>query len=233
MAGVRVYLYFEPMVAPLTREPHVPPSRPDSDGQTFAARHDLDGWEAKYAPYDEETYRFVLARLRPDDVVLDIGAGDCRFALAAAPRVARVYALEVQPALVSDCLRRVGEDLPRQVHVICANALDFPFPPDVTVGVLLMRHCTHFATYFRKLQAVGARWLFTNARWKMAVEAVDLQAPRLAFEEAPAGWYACTCGAVGFKAPAEDEMAAFTEDALIHEVAFCPHCHPEIHDLTA
>ena len=209
------------MAAPLNQKTQALQFPPD--WEAFAARHGLTNWEAWFAPYDENTYRFVLARLRADDVVLDIGAGDCRFALAAAARVKRVYALEVQPALVSACLQRAGDTLPRNLHVICANALDFPFPADVTAGVLLMRHCTHFADYFRKLQAAGARRLFTNARWKMAVEAVDLQAPRAFFEQAPPGWYACTCGAVGFKAPAEPE--ADVEDA-VHEVKTCPQCLP-------
>ncbi|NPA92249.1 MAG: class I SAM-dependent methyltransferase [Chloroflexi bacterium] len=209
------------MAASLNWEAQAPQFHPD--WEAFAARHGLTGWEAWFAPYDEDTYRFVLERLHADDVVLDIGAGDCRFALAAASRVKRVYALEVQPALVSACLQRVGEDLPRNLHVICANALDFPFPEDVTTGVLLMRHCTHFADYFRRLQAVGAQRLFTNARWKMAVEEIDLQASRPLFEHAPPGWYACTCGAVGFKAPAVPD--AEVEDA-VHEVKTCPQCHP-------
>ncbi len=41
---------------------------------------DLDPWEARWAPYDEATYAAVLAAIRPDDVVLDIGAGDLRLA---------------------------------------------------------------------------------------------------------------------------------------------------------
>jgi hypothetical protein len=38
----------------------------------------LERWEALWAPYDEPTYQLVLDYVRPDDVVLDIGAGDLR-----------------------------------------------------------------------------------------------------------------------------------------------------------
>ena len=37
-------------------------------------------WERRWAPYDELTYQEVLAQVRPDDLVLEIGAGDLRLA---------------------------------------------------------------------------------------------------------------------------------------------------------
>ena len=37
-------------------------------------------WELHWAPYDPATYQMVLEQLLPDDVVLDIGAGDLRLA---------------------------------------------------------------------------------------------------------------------------------------------------------
>ncbi len=209
------------MVAPLNQWKGAPPLGPEE--AALAARHGLSGWEMAYAPYDEATYRFVLDRLQPQDVVLDIGAGDCRLALAAASRVARVYAVEVHPRRVARCLQRVGERLPRNLQVICANALDFPFPAEVTVGVLLMRHCQHWAEFLRRLREGGARRLFTNARWGLAVEEIDLTAPRLAFDQAPPGWYACLCGAVGFKEPLHlDEPI----EEGVHEVRHCPRCRP-------
>ncbi len=187
----------------------------------FSEEHGLQGWEAWFAPYDEKVYGFVLDRLSSDDVVLDIGAGDFRFALAAAKKVKRVYAVEIHAALVADFLGEIGLELPRNLQVICANALDFPFPEDVTVGVLLMRHCRHFPAYFRKLETVGARSLFTNARWKMGVEEVKLAAERVDFDSAPPGWYACSCGNVGFKEPPAGEFDLSDE---VHEVRNCPKC---------
>ncbi len=192
-----------------------------ADWATFAASRGLGLWEAWYAPYDESVYNFVLERLAPDDVVLDIGAGDFRFALAASGRARKVYAVEVHSHLVADFLHRAGERLPPNLLVVCANALDLPVPPDVTTGVLLVRHTVHFRDFFEKLRAAGARRLFTNARWHLAVEEVDLQARRVNFDSAPPGWYACACGAVGFKEPESPDFEITDE---IHEVVQCPHC---------
>ncbi len=191
------------------------------DVAAFAARRGLSPWEVWYAPYDPAVYAFVLERLQPEDVVLDIGAGDFRLALAAARRVRKVYAVEVHPTLVANFLHRMGAALPSNLQVVCANALEFPFPSDVTAGILLVRHSEHFADFFSRLRAVGAQRLFTNARWHMGVELVDLQAPRMSLDAAPPGWYACACGAVGFKEPASWDDP-YTE--TVHEVATCPRC---------
>ncbi len=189
--------------------------------RAFARRHGLEEWEAWFAPYDDEVYRFVLERLHPTDVVLDIGAGDFRLAEAAAKLVKRVYAIEVFPGLVADFLSSKGMAMPQNLHVICANALDFPFPADVTVGILLMRHCQHFSAYFQKLKVVGAQSLFTNARWKMGIEEIDLKLKRVNFDNAPSGWYACECGAIGFKGVSAEDISV-TEK--VHEVKNCPQC---------
>ncbi len=184
------------------------------------AMPDMD-WEALWAPYDEETYQQALSWIRPDDVVLDIGAGDLRLARRMAAIGRKVYALERNAALVFQALQR--EALPANLSLIVGDAVTIPFPHEVTVGVLLMRHCTHTGLYMKKLQALGARGLITNARWHLAVEWIDLQAPRLPFEQVALGWYACACGRVGFL-PGPPE--ALTEELMckIHEVAYCPAC---------
>jgi len=181
---------------------------------------DVD-WEALWAPYDEATYRQALAWIRPNDVVLDIGAGDLRLARRMAAMGCKVYALERQEALVHQALEQ--EALPPNLEVIVGDAVTLPFPLEVTVGVLLMRHCTHTGVYIKKLQALGARGLITNARWHLDVEWIDLQAPRLPFDQVPWGWYACVCGQVGFL-PGPPE--ALTEELMlkVHEVAYCPAC---------
>jgi len=186
----------------------------------FAAGHELVGWEGWYSPYDEETYSTVLSHITLDDVVLEIGAGDLRLALAMAERAQRVYAVEVNPLVVGPALETIGLRLPRNLHVMCANALDVPFPPGVTVAVLLMRHCHHFGQYFDRLRAANCQRLLTNARWKNGIEIVDLTAPRLPFEQVRDGWYACRCGAVGYVGD------GVRVDAPPVEVATCPACSP-------
>jgi len=181
----------------------------------------LDPWEAAWAPYDEATYREVVAHLHPSDVLIDIGAGDLRLARRAALRVQRVYAIERQASVVARGLRqRPG---PSNMYVVVADARWFPFPADATVAVLLMRHCRHFRLYVEKLRATRCRRLITNARWRMGVEVIDLRAPRLPFSRAGPGWYACLCGAVGFIPTAADRLTPEIM-ARVQEVIGCPAC---------
>ncbi len=189
--------------------------------EAFAACHQLADWEGWYSPHDEATYLQVLQKIRKEDIVLDIGAGDLRLALRMAEQAQRVYAVEVNPLVVGAALQTIGFHLPRNVQVVCANALDFSLPAGITVGVLLMRHCWHFGRYFDRLCAAGCRRLLTNVRWKDGVEEIDLTAPRLPFEQVLDGWYACRCGTVGYVG------SGACVDALPVEVALCPACLPK------
>ncbi|MCX8067661.1 MAG: hypothetical protein N3B68_07595, partial [Anaerolineae bacterium] len=188
------------------------------DMGSFLQVHDLDEWEGRYSPYDEELYSEVLEYVGPADVVLEIGAGDLRLALRLAQRARRVYAIEVNPLLVAQALENIGLALPRNLIVVCGNALDFPVPSEVTIAVLLMRHCRHFRSYFDRLQGAGCRKLLTNARWKCGLEVIDLTVPRIPFAELTEGWYACRCGAVGYVG------AGDRPDSEPVEVADCPTC---------
>jgi SAM-dependent methyltransferase len=187
---------------------------------SFARLHNLADWEGWFSPYDDETYNAVLDHVAADDVVLEIGAGDLRLALRMAERAQRVHAVEVNPLVVGPALEMIGLRLPRNLHVTCANALDVPVPPGVSVAVLLMRHCQHFGQYFERLRTAGCRWLLTNARWKSGMEAIDLRAPLLPFEQVQEGWYACRCGAIGYVGSGE------RGDAPPVEVGACPACSP-------
>ena len=176
---------------------------------------DLTDWEAAWAPYDETTYRAALDLIEPGDVVLDIGAGDLRFARRAASRARSVIAIERRADLLN-------ASRPDNVVVVCGDALRVPFPAGVSVGVLLMRHCRHYAEFADTLRAAGCRKLITNARWGMDVELVRLDT-QLDFEAAAPGWYACDCGAAGFKACQPEQLTAATLARTTH-VATCPAC---------
>ncbi len=180
--------------------------------EKFVSLENLSGldWEAAFAPYDEQTYRDALALLNPNDIVLDIGAGDLRFAKRAAERVTQVIAIEQRVELIP-------ENLPCNIQVICGDAREIEFPKNISVAILLMRHCQHFSHYREKLERVGCKKLITNARWGMDVELIDLDAPRLSFSNFDGGWYACQCGAVGFKVTNESVQ-------LVAEVRNCPAC---------
>jgi hypothetical protein len=188
------------------------------DFDAFAKEHGLLDWEGWFHPYDDPTYKTVLQQVAAQDVVLEIGAGDLRLALQLAQRARCVYALEVNPRLLGWALREIGRELPDNLHVLCANALDVEVPPHVSVAVLLMRHCQHFGAYFDRLEAAACQRLITNARWKSGVEVIDLTAKRTPFAQVSEGWYACRCGAVGYVGQGE------RPDAVPVEVSDCASC---------
>jgi hypothetical protein len=177
-------------------------------------------WELRWAAYDPITYQTVLEQLLPDDVVLDIGAGDLRLARQMAGTARKIYAIEINDKVLGQGL---SKPLPDNLVTLHADALVTDFPLDVTIGVLLMRHCTHFNVYANKLRDLGCQKLITNARWHMAVETIALQAPRIKLEKVKIGWYACWCGAVGFKNGLA-ELLTLETNAIIHEVIDCPAC---------
>jgi hypothetical protein len=174
-------------------------------------------WEAIWAPYDEDTYARALGFIPDDAVVLDIGAGDLRLARRIAGRARLVYAIEQHAELIA------GEPLPPNLIVICGDARELSFPAGIDTAVLLMRHCRHFALYRQKLEAAGCRRLITNARWGMGVECIDLTAPALEYDQLPIGWYACRCGASGFRPGPPEQLTTFLAES-VYEVDNCPEC---------
>jgi SAM-dependent methyltransferase len=182
----------------------------------------LSDWEAIFAPYDRQTYQAVIERLRPEDVILDIGAGDLRLARQMARIVRKVYAVENNPQVLGQA-KTLSEPLPANLILICADARTLDFPSDVATGVLLMRHCTTFRLYAEKLQKVGATRLITNARWHMDVEMVNLLVQRKSLTETSMGWYACICGGTGFKEGSAEHWS-LEMDQVINEVSSCPKC---------
>jgi SAM-dependent methyltransferase len=178
-------------------------------------------WEELWAPYDERNYQVVLSAVASKDVVLEIGAGDLRLARRIAEITHRVYAIEIQPAV----LEKAGPTakLPQNLEVIQGDARMIPFPPDITAAVLLMRHCSHFDLYVQKLLAAGCSRLITNARWGNGVEVIDLYPPRRSFDEIDIGWYACLCGKTGFKTGPPELLRPETIFNTA-EVQDCPSC---------
>lgn len=177
-------------------------------------------WEAMWAPYDEDTYERALSFVPGGATVLDIGAGDLRLARRLAGRARLVYAVEQHPALLGN-----APSLPPNLIAICGDARALPVPPGVDTAVLLMRHCRHFALYRTKLEAAGCQRLITNARWGMGVECIDLDAPPQPYDDLSLGWYACRCGATGFR-PGPPEQLTSSVAETIHEVNQCPECAP-------
>lgn len=174
-------------------------------------------WEAAWAPYDEDTYRRALEFVPRGALVLDIGAGDLRFARRMAGQARWVYAVEQRPELTQ------GASLPPNLIAICGDARTLTFPANIDTAVLLMRHCRHFSLYREKLEAVGCERLVTNARWGMDVECIDLTAPPMSYAELAMGWYACRCGATGFRPGPPERLTRWLAETIT-EVDQCPEC---------
>ena len=187
-----------------------------------AIQDKLDVWEASWAKYDEVTYRDTLAQIRNEDIVYEIGAGDLHLAIRMAAIARSVHVVEIQKSLLDQAVYS-SNGLPINLIIHHGDARILPVPPGTTVGVLLMRHCTHFQLYAQKLKEAGAQALITNARLKLGVERVPLQEKRLSFDEFEIGWYACWCGAVGFKSGPAEKLTPELEAACI-EVDYCPQC---------
>jgi SAM-dependent methyltransferase len=181
-------------------------------------------WEQIWAPYDTGTYDAVLRHIKPQDIVLEIGAGDLRLARGIAEIAHKVYAIEIQEQiLLWSQAQNLAESYPN-LHIICADARTFPFPQDVTAAVLLMRHCTHYSLYVQKLSAARCPILITNARWGMGVEMIHLNKPRSPFGNLEIGWFACWCGYTGFM-PASPDLLTPQVIEVVHEVSDCPRCY--------
>jgi len=177
-------------------------------------------WERMWAPYDETIYGQVLAWLDPGDIVLDIGAGDLRLARRMADRARCVYTIELNRGLGAVVPSPLASD---NLTIIWGDAYQIPFPSNISVAVLLMRHCRGFSELLAKLHYVGCRRLITNARWRTGVELINLQAHPVSYQASGLGWYACRCGSTGFvQGPAE--MLTPQIESAVQEVANCPAC---------
>ncbi len=118
-----------------------------------------------------------LARLRPGDRLLDIGAGTGLLAVAAAPHVASVSALDVSPAMC-DRLRfnfqRLGVG---NGEILLGTATELPLPSG-TFDVVLSNYCFHHLRDSEKVQALseirrvlapGGRLVFGDMMFRLGV----------------------------------------------------------------
>lgn len=180
-------------------------------------------WEAMWSPYDEAIYQTVLDHINHDDIVLDIGAGDLRLACRMAEKCVRVYAIEIQEVFKNSLDKDKENSLPENLLVTYNDARSTPFPDDVSTGIILMRHCTNLRLYADKLKGAGAKRLITNARWRLGVEIVPLQTTRFEYQQMSIGWYACWCGATGFRSGPVELLTPELE-SITTEVINCPDC---------
>lgn len=121
----------------------------------FQEKHGMKGWEIFFVP-ETENYADCLEQLSRNDVVFDVGAGDLRFDLVIAEKVRKVYAVEIDPVILSSALRIIGWNMPVNLTVICGSAFEMELPGDVTVVTCLMIHRQHaFPEQWKKCRIIS------------------------------------------------------------------------------
>lgn len=112
---------------------------PDWKELNFYQRNTLTFQSAMFMPHEKQ-YKQALNLLGPEDVIMDAGAGDFRFAFLASRECKKVYAVEFNPTFVSKALSALAFDLPSNLIVICADWFNFAVPDDVTKIVVLVNN---------------------------------------------------------------------------------------------
>lgn len=97
------------------------------------------------------------AQLRAPDVLLDAGAGTGLLALAAAPRVAQVHAVDISPAMCSRVAGKVRDAGIGNVTVVTSSVTELPLR-DGSVDVVVSNYCFHHLSDAEKQQALAAIW---------------------------------------------------------------------------
>lgn len=85
---------------------------------------------AMYIPHNNQ-YSKVLEMVNKEDTVIDMGSGDFRFPIMLSRKVKKVYALELNPELLSKTLNIIKYHLPSNLTIICADWYNFPIPNNV------------------------------------------------------------------------------------------------------
>jgi ubiquinone/menaquinone biosynthesis C-methylase UbiE len=118
-----------------------------------------------------------LARLGPGDRVLDIGAGTGLLALAVAPRVAHVTALDISPAMCAHLERKLQRLGVGNAQVVVDEATALPLPDD-GVDVVVSNYCFHHLRDSDKARALaqirrvlrpGGRLVFADVMFRISV----------------------------------------------------------------
>ena len=112
---------------------YLTPTRTELD---FYQRSNINFVSAMYIPHDNQ-YSVILNLVNKKDTVIDMGSGDFRFPIMLSKKVKKVYALELNPELVSKSLDIIKYNLPSNLVIICTDWFNFPIPNDVNTIICL------------------------------------------------------------------------------------------------
>jgi SAM-dependent methyltransferase len=137
-------------------------------------RPNTDFWErraplfARFSaalPDDDALLTFLRGLLRPDDTVLDVGAGAGRYALPLARLARRVVAVEPSPGMRQHLAARLAEEGVTNVEVVAGDWLDVAVEP---ASVVLCSHVVYaiaeIVPFLRKLDAHAGRAVVMASR---------------------------------------------------------------------
>lgn len=118
-----------------------------------------------------------LARLRPEDRVLDVGAGTGLLTLAAASCAGQVIALDISPAMCLHLQDKLERLRVHNVEVLVANATRLPLA-DASLDVVISNYCFHHLADPDKRLALaeiervlrpGGRLVFADMMFQLSV----------------------------------------------------------------
>lgn len=109
------------------------------------------------------------AQPRPSDVCVDLGAGTGFVALALAPRVASVLAVDIAPAMAEDLSQRAREAGLRNVSTVVCDLSDLRLP-EASADLIVSSYALHhlLTPDKRALVTQAARWLRPGGRLVIA-----------------------------------------------------------------
>jgi SAM-dependent methyltransferase len=127
----------------------------------WAGQADRFAATARQVAQPDDFMRFLLPHLRPDDRLLDIGAGTGRYEPTLVRGVAEVFAVEPSPAMRQQLEQRVAEDRLTTVRIVAAAWPDAEVPPcDVAIAAHVLYGVREVGPFLARMDAVARRAVF-------------------------------------------------------------------------